>query len=277
MSLFSKKDLSYLTTKSIPDPMQKLSTQSESIIKLHHGDCLEIMPTFAEHSIDLIICDLPYAKTHNEWDQIIPMSKLWSNYHRLIKPNGAIILFGQGSFSAQLICSNLEDYRYTLIWDKVLPSGFLNAKKIPLPRHEDILVFYQKLPTYNPQMVVGDKPSHRRGKLAESKGMIQGAGKVYGAFIATDKCPSTETNLKYPTSIVRFSKPGNKAVHPTQKPVELLEWLVATYSNAGDMVLDNCMGSGTTGIACKHLGRNFTGIELEQKYFNLAQRRISEE
>lgn len=126
-------------------------------------------------------------------------------------------------------------------------------------------------------MVVGDKPSHRRGKLAESKGMVQGDGKVYGAFIATDKSPSTETNLKYPTSIVRFSKPGNKAVHPTQKPIELLEWLVATYSNTGDTVLDNCMGSGTTGIACKHLGRNFIGVEFKQKYFELAQRRISEE
>ena len=245
-----------------------------SNIDLYCGDCLDIMKQIPDNSIDCIICDLPYAKTHNEWDSVIPFDQLWLAYDRIIKDNGAIILFGQGNFSAQLICSNLKEYRYTLIWNKVRTSGFLNAKRMPLPQHEDIMIFYKKLPTYNPQMWEGDKPSHKRGKANEQKGLMQTKGKVYGKYVVYDDLPSAHTNMKYPTSIVTVQNKVVSNVHPTQKPVELMEWLIKTYTNENDLVLDNCMGSGSTGVACKHLNRKFIGIEKEDKYFNIAKERI---
>ena len=241
---------------------------------LYQGDCLELMKQIPDKSIDMVLCDLPYGKTHNQWDSIIPFNKLWSSYNRIIKDNGAIVLFGQGSFSAQLICSNLKNYRYTLIWNKIRTSGFLNAKRIPLPQHEDIMVFYKKLPTYNPQMWKGDKPSHRRGKKNEQKGIMQTKGKVYGKYVAYDNLPSTHTDMKYPTSIITIQNVVVNNVHPTQKPVELMEWLIKTYTNEGETVLDNCMGSGSTGIACINTNRNFIGIELDENYFNIAKERI---
>ncbi len=184
------------------------------------------------------------------------------------------MLFGQGSFSAQLICSNLKYYRYTLIWNKVRTSGFLNAKRITVPQHEDIIVLYKKLPTYNPQMWEGEQPSHKRGKQNEQKGNIQTKGKVYGKYIAYDNLPSTYTNMKYPTSIITIQNTVVNNVHPTQKPVELMEWLINTYTNENETVLDNCMGSGSTGVACKSTNRNFIGIELDENYFNIAKERI---
>ena len=244
---------------------------------LYLGDCLEIMPDIDDGSVDCIICDLPYAKTHNSWDEIIPFDKLWNEYDRIIKENGAIVLFGQSDFSAKLICSNLKEYRYTLIWNKVRRTGFLNAKRMPLPQHEDIMVFYKKIATYNPQMWQGDKPSHRRGKANELKGKIQTKGKVYGKYIAYDDSESTKTTMKYPTSIITIQNNVQGALHPTQKPVELIDWLVKTYTNEGDLVLDNCMGSGTTGVSCKHLNRRFIGIEKEEIYFKIANERITNE
>lgn len=244
---------------------------------IYLGDCLELMKNIEDKSIDCIICDLPYAKTHNEWDTVIPFEDLWVAYDRVIKDNGAIVLFGQGNFSAQLICSNLKEYRYTLIWNKVRTSGFLNAKRMPLPQHEDIMVFYKKLPTYNPQMWEGDKPSHKRGKKNETLGIMQTKGKVYGKYVAYDDLPSTHTNMKYPTSILTFQNKVVGNVHPTQKPVDLMEWLVKTYTNEGELVLDNCMGSGSTGVACKHTNRLFIGMEKEQKYFDIAKERIANE
>ena len=243
-------------------------------IDIWQGNCLDLMKSIKDKSIDCIICDLPYGKTHNTWDSIIPFKDLWEAYNRIIKDNGAIILFGQNSFSAQLICSNLKNYRYTLIWNKVRTSGFLNARRMPLSQHEDILIFYKKLPTYNPQMILGENPSHKRGKKNELKGITQTKGMIYGKYVIYDKTPSTQTNMKYPTSIVTIQNKVQGNLHPTQKPVELIEWLIKTYSNENDLILDNCMGCGTTAIACKNLNRKFIGIELDEKYYEIAKRRI---
>lgn len=243
--------------------------------KLYNDDCLRVMPTLPEHSIDLILADLPYAKTHNHWDSLIPFDSLWEQYNRIIKDHGAIVLFGQTDFSAQLIMSNPKMFRYTLVWDKVRTTGFLNAKRMPLRRHEDILVFYKKLPTYNPQMVEGGEPSHSRGKRWADKGNTQDDGKIYGKYQHNYDAPSTHTNLKYPTSILRFSNKVQGNLHPTQKPVKLLEYLIKTYTNEGMTVLDNTMGSGSTGVAAVSLNRNFIGIELDKKYFDIAKERIN--
>ena len=171
-------------------------------MELYNADCLEQMTNIEPCSIDMILCDLPYECTHNHWDSIIPFEDLWKQYTRIIKDDGAIVLFGQGVFSAKLICSNLDMYRYTLIWDKCRVTGFLNANRMPLRCHEDILVFYKKLPTYNPQKTLGASASHSRGANAESKGNIMGDGKIYGKYIQLDKSACNKTNLKYPTSII---------------------------------------------------------------------------
>lgn len=245
------------------------------MIKLYNNDCLKILPTLPDHSIDLVLADLPYAKTHNRWDSIIPFDSLWEQYNRIIKDHGAIVLFGQTDFSAQLIMSNLKMFRYTLVWDKVRTTGFLNAKRMPLRRHEDILVFYKKLPTYNPQMIEGEEPSHSRGKKWSDKGNAQDGGKIYGKYQHDYDVPSTHTNLKYPTSILSFPNKPQGRLHPTQKPVKLLEYLIKTYTNPNMIVLDNVMGSGSTGVACKNLNRNFIGIEKDPDYFKLAEERIN--
>lgn len=234
------------------------------------------MQKLPDHSIDLILADLPYAKTHNHWDSLIPFDSLWEQYNRIIKDRGAIILFGQTDFSAQLIMSNPKMFRYTLVWDKVRTTGFLNARRMPLRKHEDILVFYKKLPTYNPQMVEGGEPSHSRGKKWAGKGNAQDDGRIYGKYQHDYDAPSSHTNLKYPTSILKFSNKVQGNVHPTQKPVDLLEYLIKTYSNEGDIVLDNTMGSGSTGVAALNTGRRFIGMEIEDKYFEIAKQRIEE-
>lgn len=234
------------------------------------------MQKLPDHSIDLILADLPYSKTHNRWDSLIPFNELWGQYNRIIKEHGAIVLFGQTDFSAQLIMSNPKMFRYTLVWDKVRTTGFLNAKRMPLRRHEDILVFYKKLPTYNPQMVEGGEPSHSRGKKWADKGNAQDDGRIYGKYRHDYDAPSTQTNMKYPTSILQFSNRVQGNVHPTQKPIELLEYLIKTYSNEGDIVLDNTMGSGSTGVAALNTGRRFIGMEIEDKYFEIAKQRIEE-
>lgn len=246
------------------------------MLQLYNDDCLKVMPTLPEHSIDLILADLPYAKTHNHWDSLIPFDSLWEQYNRIIKDHGAIVLFGQTDFSAQLIMSNPKMFRYTLVWDKVRTTGFLNAKRMPLRRHEDILVFYKKLPTYNPQMVEGGEPSHSRGKRWADKGNTQDDGKIYGKYQHDYDAPSTHTNLKYPTSILRFSNKVQGNLHPTQKPVKLLEYLIKTYTNENMTVLDNTMGSGSTGVAAKVLNRSFIGIEQDKHYFEIAKQRIEE-
>ena len=240
---------------------------------IQQGDCLLLMETIPDKSIDMILCDLPYGLTQNPYDKPIPFEKLWANYKRIIKPNGVIALFGQGQFFIDLVESNRKWYRYDIVWDKVLTSGFLNAKRMPLRRHEQVAVFYQKLPTYNPQFSEG-QPLHGRGKTYVNKPI---KNHNYGKFKNTedDRKGSTE---KYPTSIIRESKAHpSKAIHPTEKPVKLLEYLIKTYTNEGEIVLDNCMGCGSTVIACMRTKRKYIGFELAEEYFLTAQERIIKE
>lgn len=220
------------------------------------------MKNIPDKSIDMILCDLPYGTTHNKWDTIIPFDKLWAQYKRIIKDNGAILLFSQMPFGASLIMSNPKMFRYEWIWEKNQAVGFLNAKKMPLRKHENILVFYKHLPTYNPQGLIKlDEPIQEEGSANRN-------GKNYG--VADKSFIRTHTN--YPTDIITFSK--DTGYHPTQKPVDLLEYLIKTYTNEGDVVLDNCMGSGSTGVACKNTNREFIGMELDEKYYKIACERL---
>lgn len=241
--------------------------------KLLQGDCLELMNKIPDKSIDMILCDLPYGTTKNKWDSVLPFDKMWKQYDRIIKENGCIALFADGMFMSDLMQSNKKLWRYNLVWDKELISGFLNANRMPLRSHEEICIFYKKLPTYNPQFTDGE-PLHGMGtKFSQEKNKNNN----YGNF---DSCnnPSakrTGDTKKYPKSIVKFLRPASCVmIHPTQKPVELLEWLIKTYTNENDFVLDNCMGSGSTGVAAVGINRNFIGMELEEKYFNIAKERI---
>ena len=230
---------------------------------IKQGDCLELMKDIPDKSIDMVLCDLPYGTTKNKWDSVIPLNKLWKQYERIIKDNGAIVLFSQMPFSAELVHSNLKLFKYEWIWQKDNGTGFLNAKKMPLKIHENILVFYKKLPLYNPQMRTGFKPYKcKQGRHSTN----------YGAY---EQGHITESNgERYPIDIIKFKK--DSGLHPTQKPVELLEYLIKTYTNEGETVLDNCMGSGSTGIACINTNRNFIGYELNEEYFNIAQNRLRE-
>ena len=244
-------------------------------VELIHGDCLVDMKNIPDKSIDMILCDLPYEVLNKgnksaSWDRLLPFDQLWEQYNRIIKDNGAIILFAQGMFTAQLMMSNPNMWRYNLIWDKILTSGFLNAKRMPLRSHEDILVFYKSLPTYNPQMTIGE-PLHSKGISYKDKELTNNC---YGDMKGTDDLRKGSTE-KYPKSIIRFQKPHPScAVHPTQKSEELCEYLIKTYTNEGETVLDNCMGSGTTGVAAIKTNRSFIGIELDDEYFNIAEERI---
>ncbi len=241
--------------------------------RLYCGDCLKLMENIPDKSIDMILCDLPYGVTaKNKWDTTIPFEPLWKQYERIIKDNGAIVLFGQDKFTAECMLSNRKLHRYNLIWKKVLPSGFLNANRMPLREHEDIMVFYKKLPTYNPQFTEG-KPLHGKGTAYKTKKLTNNN---YGDFKTIDDVRAGSTQ-KYPTSVLTFPKPHPSiTVHPTQKPVELLEWLIKTYTNQGETVLDNCMGSGSTGVACINTARKFIGIELEQEFYNISVQRINQ-
>lgn len=235
------------------------------MIKLYNGDCLELMKIIPDKSIDMILCDLPYGTTRNKWDSIIPLDKLWKQYKRIIKENGAIILFSQMPFTAELVESNIKDFKYEWIWEKEQGTGHLNAKKMPLKIHENILVFYKKLPLYNPQWEYG-KPYKATYSTHSSN---------YGK--QKDNITTISDGRRYPKDIIKVKKKStDKHLHPTQKPVDLLKYLIRTYTNEEEIVLDNCMGSGSTGVACKELNRNFIGIELDKKYFNIAKERIGE-
>lgn len=239
------------------------------MIDLHQGDCLELMKNISNKSIDMILCDLPYGATKNKWDTCIPLEPLWEQYKRIIKNNGVIVLFANGMFTAELIMSNKSMWRYNLIWEKTQPSGFLNANKMPLRSHEDICVFYKKLPTYNPQKTIG----HTR-KVSKVEHKVECKKTTNYSEYDLVTYDSTE---RYPKSILRFAKDIQKsALHPTQKPVALCEYLVKTYTNENDIVLDNCMGSGSTGIACVNTNRSFIGIELDDIYFSVAKKRLAE-
>ena len=236
-----------------------------SDIKLYQGDCLEIMKQISDKSIDMILCDLPYGTTACKWDSVIPFDKLWEQYLRIIKDNGAVLLFGREPFSSYLRLSNINNYKYDWIWEKSKYSNFLNLQKQPAFNFENISVFYKLQPTYNPIMRPGTPYiDHGRKKSLNNQQNI--GCKSY--------TPITNNGTRYPNSTIFFNNGNNNNVHPTQKPLELCKYLIKTYTNEGDLVLDNCMGSGTTGVACKLLNRNFIGIELDEKYFKVAKERI---
>lgn len=240
------------------------------MVKLFNDNCFNIFNQLSD--IDLIICDMPYGKTHNMWDSVLDLNAVWENIHKITKENAAIILFAQGIFYIDLVNSNRKEFRYDIVWDKVLPSGHLNARRMPLRTHEQLAVFYKKLPTYNPQMTIG-KPLHSVGSRHNVQIVTGNSNNNYGKFVQNDNRVGSID--KFPTSIQRFQKPHSSlCVHPTAKPVELLQWLVLTYSNKGDTVLDFCMGSGSTGVACVNTERNFIGIELNKEYFDRAKERI---
>lgn len=241
------------------------------INNLIQGDCLEVMKGIPEKSIDLILCDLPYGTTKCKWDIIIPFKDLWEQYERIIKDNGAIVLFGSQPFTTDLINSNRKLFRYTLVWDKKFAGNFANAKKMPMKTHEDLCVFYKKLPTYNPQMIKREKPIKTSTGTTNSKSTNFG---VNGQFKDIER----SYDMKYPISILEFKrKLGQKVLHPTEKPVLLCEYLVRTYTNGNGVVLDNCIGSGTTAIATMNVGENrkYIGIEQDEVYYNLSKDRIN--
>ena len=244
-------------------------------IKLWCGDCLELMNDIEDKSIDCIICDLPYGTTKCKWDVVIPFDKLWEQYNRIIKDNGAIILFGTEPFSSELRLSNKSDYKYDIYWVKEKPTNFMQVKKRVGKLTENICVFYKKQCTYNPQMVkyngkkVTNKPSETNAKF---KSIVASNSPTMQIK------PYKDIGYRYPCDIlnIRREKLGS-TVHPTQKPVALLEYLIKTYTNENETVLDNCMGSGTTGVACKRLNRRFIGMEKDEKYFEIAKERIENE
>lgn len=231
-------------------------------ISLFKGDCLDVMKNIRDKSIDLILCDLPYGTTRNKWDSIIPLDELWKEYKRIIKEHAAILLFAQTPFAQKLGASNLKMLKYEWIWDKGRVTGFLNSRKMPMKKHENILVFYNKLPVYNPQLTEG-KPYHTYNKAPSTN---------YGKY--SEHYETKNDGWRFPVDIINFSP--EVGLHPTQKPVKLLEYFIKTYSNEGDVVLDNCMGSGSTGVAAVNLKRKFIGIEKDEKYFNIAKNRIEE-
>ena len=245
-----------------------------------NGDCLEKLKHIKDGSVDMVLADLPYGVLNKgnedaKWDNEIPLDKLWPELERVTKDNGAIVLFGSGMFTAKLMMSNPKHWRYNLIWNKKRVSGFLNSKRMPLRQHEDIVVFYKKLPTYNPQMVKANPDRIR--PITDKSTESMNYGKVKSVHCDREYNPE----MRYPTNLVKFSSMTGECnnlnrLHPTQKPVELLEWLIKTYTNERDLVLDNCMGSGSTGVAAKKLGRKFIGIELEPQYFEIAKNRIQD-
>ena len=244
--------------------------------KIYNEDCLEGMKRIPDGSVDCIVCDLPYEVLNKgnekaQWDNIIPMEPLFKEYWRIAKPNAPVILFGQGMFTAQLMMAEPDTWRYNLIWQKDRPTGFLNANRMPMRSHEDIAVFYRALPTYNPQMRQGS-PSHPRGhKTGKQKGNA-----CYGSY-NVETYSKEMTTEKYPISVLFFEKEKKLDMHPTQKPVELIRWLIRSYSNEGDLILDNCIGSGTTAIAAIREKRNFIGFEKSEEYWRKSMERIRNE
>lgn len=230
-------------------------------VNLMQGDCLELLKTIPDGSVDMVLVDLPYGTTRNRWDSVIPFDSMWEQINRVCKSNAAKLFFAQTPFDKLLGASNLQQLKYEWIWEKEAGTGFLNSKKMPLKNHENVLVFYKDLPKYNPQMRQGKPYTAKKGHHGTNYGQDKGAITV-------------STGERYPLSVLRFNRDKNK-FHPTQKPVELLEYLIKTYTQENETVLDFTMGSGSTGVACVNTGRKFIGIELDDKYFNIAQQRIN--
>ena len=236
-------------------------------IDLRQGDCLELMKDIPDDSVDMVLTDPPYGTTACKWDSIIPFEPMWEQLRRIIKPNGAIVLFGSQPFTSALVMSNPKMFKYDWVWNKRMATGFLDAKKRPLKVHENILVFYEKLPKYNPIFTNG-KPYTRPEPTKLFNGYRQDLLKV---------ATTNVSGKRYPKTIIDISNANQRGkVHPTQKPVALLEYLIKTYTNEGETVLDFTMGSGSTGVAAKNLNRNFIGIELDEEYFEIAKKRIEE-
>ena len=233
-------------------------------MELYNGDCLQIMKQIPNESVDMVLCDLPYGTTECKWDIPINLEILWNEYKRVCKKNACIALFSQMPFTADLVNSNRKMFRYEWIYKKTMATGFLNAKKMPLKAHENILIFYNKLPTYNPQKTKG-KPYTQTRYTASENYKAQGLSQTVNL-----------TGDRYPLDVIEFKNSGWKRYHSTQKPVELCEYLIKTYTNEGETVLDNTMGSGTTGVACINTNRNFIGIEKSEEYFAIAKNRILE-
>ena len=227
--------------------------------KIYNEDCLIGMSAIPDKSVDMILCDLPYGTTRNKWDTVLPLDWLWDEYNRIIKDSGAIVLTAQTPFDKVLGASNIENLKYEWIWVKPSGTGHLNAKKMPLKNHENILVFYKKLPTYNPQMTKGTPYTQKSGRASSN-------------YNPQEIVTTVNEGYRYPLTVQKFK--SEKGLHPTQKPVELFEYLIKTYTNEGETVLDNCMGSGTTAIACMNTERNFIGFELDKTYYEESLERI---
>jgi site-specific DNA-methyltransferase (adenine-specific) len=234
---------------------------------LHHGDCLEKMKLIPDGSVDMVMCDLPYGTTACKWDSVIPFEPLWAAYKRVCKKNAAIVLTASQPFTSALVMSNLADFKYDWCWRKPKGTGHLNAKKMPMRDKEDILVFYRDQCTYNPQFSTGTPFKNKAGDPGKATSMTDS----YGAY--TNK-REDNPGIRYPKQVVEFGVVERGTVHPTQKPVALMEYLIKTYTNEGETVLDNTMGSGTTGVACMNINRRFIGIERDDKYFEIAKGRI---
>ena len=240
-----------------------MHTQTEGGIILH-GDCLIAMQDIPDNSVDMVLCDLPYGTTQCKWDSVIPFEPLWKEYNRVCKLNAPMVFTAAQPFTSTLIVSNIKNFKYTWVWEKSKASGFLNAKRMPLRAHEDICVFYRKPPVYNPQMTKGEP--YDKGKAGKHT-------QVYGSQVTVPN--KNDTGLRYPRTVVYFkTAEGEGKLHPTQKPIALFEYLIKTYSNEGDVILDNCIGSGTTALAALNTGRRYIGIELEQKFFDTCNDRI---
>ena len=240
------------------------------------GDCLELMKDIPNGSIDMILCDLPYGTTACKWDTIIPFEPLWEQYERIIKPNGAIVLTASQPFTTELINSKRTLFRYEMIWAKNMPTGAFNANKMPMKSHENVLVFYKSLPTYNPQKTKRTEKELKRFMKEPIVTKIENS--VYGSFDRT--VLGRDAEMKNPNSLLLFDvvngRSGDKQPHPTQKPVALFEYLIKTYTNENDLVLDNTAGSGTTAIACLNTKRQFIVMEKEQKYYDIILKRVGD-
>lgn len=248
--------------------------------RIYHGDCLEVMKSIPDKSVDMVLCDLPYGTTRLSWDNVIPFDRLWQQYFRVAKDNAAFVLTAQQPFATDLINSCRKYFRYEIIWQKSQVMGFLDAKRKPLRTHENILVFYRRLPTYNPQKTKVENDKKSLGRKRTNSGSFDG----YQEFRKPDYV-YVEDGSRYPTSVLKisswngalFGKTDNAVIHPTQKPVTLFEWLIKTFTNEGETVLDNCSGSGTTAIACLRNNRNYICIEKNEKYYNDSIKRVENE
>ena len=245
--------------------------QSENVT-LYLGDCLTVLPTLADKNVEAIITDLPYGQTACVWDNVIPFEPMWAQVKRILKPRGVFVTTASQPFTSKLVMSNLEWFKYEWIWEKSHATGFLDSSDKPMKQHENIEVFYGLQPTFNPQLYKKHKSQIRNGKI------VRANTNIYGSF-ENDTPRSVPIDIGYPLSIQYFASPyrgGESGEHPTQKPVVLYEYLIRTYTNEGDTILDFCMGSGTTGVAAVQLGRRFIGVEIDPTYFAIAARRIKQ-